>query len=189
MSKAFTSDQAPDLPALTRGPPILAPGEVRYVTPEGHAALHSELERLRAAIAAGEPGEERGALERKATLVAGTIAALTVLAPDAGPPDVVAFGRWVTVELDGGGVRTWRIVGPDEADPRRGLVSVHAPVGRAHLAFARPKGAGAHLGELVRAAAAVLGGKGGGAPDLAQGSGPEWTMLERALEQAARALA
>ncbi|MFL5301742.1 MAG: DHHA1 domain-containing protein [Anaeromyxobacteraceae bacterium] len=60
--------------------------------------------------------------------------------------------------------------------------------GRAHLAFARPKGSGPHLGELVRSAAAFLGGKGGGAPDAAQGSGPEPARLEAALDEAARAI-
>ncbi|HET7754682.1 MAG TPA: DHHA1 domain-containing protein, partial [Anaeromyxobacteraceae bacterium] len=61
--------------------------------------------------------------------------------------------------------------------------------GRAHVAFARPKGAGPHLGELVRAAAASLGGKGGGAPDAAQGSGPDVAKLDGALDEAARAVA
>ncbi|HEY6099008.1 MAG TPA: alanyl-tRNA editing protein [Anaeromyxobacter sp.] len=59
--------------------------------------------------------------------------------------------------------------------------------GRAHLAFARPKGQGPHLGELLRAAAAAVGGKGGGAPDTAQGSGPDTANLEAALESALRA--
>jgi alanyl-tRNA synthetase len=60
--------------------------------------------------------------------------------------------------------------------------------GRAHLAFARPKGPGPHLGELVRAAAARLGGKGGGAPDAAQGSGPDAAALEAALDAARASL-
>jgi alanyl-tRNA synthetase len=60
--------------------------------------------------------------------------------------------------------------------------------GRAHLAFARPKGSGPHLGELVRSAAAALGGKGGGAPEAAQGSGPAVESLQAALEAAARTL-
>ncbi|HMA38812.1 MAG TPA: DHHA1 domain-containing protein [Gemmatimonadales bacterium] len=58
--------------------------------------------------------------------------------------------------------------------------------GRAYLAFARAKGAGPHLGELVRAAAAALGGKGGGSPEQAQGSGPEAARLDEALDAAAR---
>ena len=52
----------------------------------------------------------------------------------AGPPDArVAFARWVTLEDEDGRRTTWRIVGSDEADARRGLVSVHSPVGRALL--------------------------------------------------------
>jgi alanyl-tRNA synthetase len=53
--------------------------------------------------------------------------------------------------------------------------------GRGYLCFARPKGAGADLGALLREAVAVLGGKGGGAPDLAQGGGPLADKLAEAL--------
>ncbi|MFT3913180.1 MAG: alanyl-tRNA editing protein [Anaeromyxobacteraceae bacterium] len=60
--------------------------------------------------------------------------------------------------------------------------------GRAHLCFARPKGPGPHLGEALKAAVALLGGKGGGAPDSAQGSGPAVGMLEAALGEAAARL-
>ncbi len=56
---------------------------------------------------------------------------------------------------------------------------------RAHLCFARRRGPGVHLGEILRESAALLGGKGGGAPDLAQGSGPETGRLEDALGAAA----
>ncbi|HET8734678.1 MAG TPA: DHHA1 domain-containing protein, partial [Anaeromyxobacteraceae bacterium] len=57
--------------------------------------------------------------------------------------------------------------------------------GRAHLCFARPRGAGPHLGEILREAVALAGGKGGGAPDLAQGSGPAVDRLDEALATAA----
>ena len=60
--------------------------------------------------------------------------------------------------------------------------------GRAHLCFARPRGPGPHLGELLRSAAARLGGKGGGAPELAQGGGPDTAALEAALAEAEAAL-
>jgi alanyl-tRNA synthetase len=61
--------------------------------------------------------------------------------------------------------------------------------GRAYLCFARPRGPGANLAEAVRAAAGRLGGKGGGAPDLAQGSGPLAEELPAALDAAAAAAA
>lgn len=121
MSKAFTSEETPETAPVTRPPPRLAPGEVRYVTPEGRAALEAELARLRA------EGNARAAL------VEATLATLTVLGPEAAPEGVVAFATWVTVEDGAGERRTWRVVGPDEADPRRGRVSVHSPVARALL--------------------------------------------------------
>jgi len=57
--------------------------------------------------------------------------------------------------------------------------------GRGHLVFARPKGAqGPPMGALLKEALAGMGGKGGGGPDFAQGSGaPE--KLDQALTAAA----
>lgn len=139
MSKAFTSEETPEAAPLLRRGPQLAPGEVRYVTPEGLAALQQELSRLRdeRSAAASLPETERAArwadLDARARLVESTIAALTVLGPDAAPPGKVAFATWVTVEDEGGQKTTWRLVGPDEADPKRRLLSVHAPVARALL--------------------------------------------------------
>ena len=125
MSKAFTSEEAPDPAPLLREPPRLGPGEVRWVTPEGQAALRAALQAARAA--SGEPAAARAAL------LEATLAVLTVRGPAEGPPGEVAFARWVTVEDEAGAARTWRLVGPDEADPRRGLLSAHSPVGRALL--------------------------------------------------------
>jgi transcription elongation factor GreB len=89
------------------------------------------------AAAAALPETERRArladLDRRAALVEATLAALTVLGPDAAPEGRVAFATWVTVEDEAGAVTTWRIVGPDEADPRSGRLSVHSPVARALL--------------------------------------------------------
>jgi len=123
VSKAFTSEETPDVGPVVRAAPRLAPGEVRYVTPEGHAALRAELERSRASPQA----------EPRRALLEATLAALTVRGPEEAPDGVAAFATWVTVEEEDGTARTWRLVGPDEADPRRGWVSVHAPLGRALL--------------------------------------------------------
>jgi transcription elongation factor GreB len=139
VSKAFTSEETPDTGPVSRSPPRLAPGEVRYVTPEGHAALRAELARLRdeRAAAAGlpEPGraDRLADIDRRLELADATLRALTVLGPEGSPEGTVAFGSWVTVEDEAGSASTWRIVGPDEADPRRGLVSVHSPVAAALL--------------------------------------------------------
>jgi alanyl-tRNA synthetase len=57
--------------------------------------------------------------------------------------------------------------------------------GRGHLIFARPKGPGPAMGAILKEALAVLGGKGGGSADFAQGAGaPE--KLDEALALAAQ---
>src|SRR5438132_1455367 len=56
--------------------------------------------------------------------------------------------------------------------------------GRAHLCFARPRGAaGPGMNELLKGSLEVLGGKGGGNPDFAQGSGDP-ARLDEALAAA-----
>jgi transcription elongation factor GreB len=124
MSKAFTSEETPDTGPVIREPPRLAPGEVRWVTPEGQAALRAELARLRAA------GDARAALVER------TLGVLTVLGPESAPEGVVGFGTWVTVEDEEGATTTWRVVGPDETNARERRVSVHAPLAQALLGHA-----------------------------------------------------
>jgi transcription elongation factor GreB len=147
VSKAFTSEEIPDAGPVVRPAPRLAPGEVRYVTPEGHASLRAETARLAAARAelAALPATERASrladVDARAAVVEATLATLTVLGPDAAPEGRIGFGCWVTVEDEDGSRTTWRIVGPDESDPRRGLISVDSPVARALL--------GREAGEIV----------------------------------------
>ncbi|MBX5480464.1 MAG: GreA/GreB family elongation factor [Myxococcaceae bacterium] len=137
MSKAFISEETVEHGPITRGPPTLQPGEVRYITPEGFAALQANLAKAREerAEAMQLPEEERAAalneLDQRIAFYEATIASLTVLSPDDAPEGRVAFGTWVTIEDEEGTETTWRIVGPDEADPRHGRLSVHSPVARA----------------------------------------------------------
>lgn len=125
MSKAFTSEEPRDEGPVVRAPPRLAPGEVRWVTPEGRSALR------RAADAARSERTPEG--DARAALLEGTLAILTERGPGGAPEGEVAFARWVTVEEEDGRRATWRLVGPDEAEPRRGLLSAAAPLARALL--------------------------------------------------------
>ncbi len=125
MSKAFTSEEPRDEGPVLRSPPRLAPGEIRWVTPEGRAEL-----RRRAEAARAERTPEGNA---RAALLEATLAVLTERGPGGAPEGEVAFARWVTVEEADGRRATWRIVGPDEADPPRGLLSVASPLARALL--------------------------------------------------------
>jgi transcription elongation factor GreB len=139
VSKAFASEETPVSEPVVRPPPRLEPGEARYVTPEGAAELRASLERLRAEAAEARQlpealrGDRLADLDRRAALAEATLATLTVLGPDAAPEGVVAFGSWVTVEDEEGQRATWRIVGPDEADAKRRLVSARAPLAAALL--------------------------------------------------------
>jgi transcription elongation factor GreB len=138
VSKAFTREEGPGSESLSRAVPRRRPGEPRYVTPEGLHGLRRELEELRArhALFLRRPESERATLpdlERRIALVLGTLSTLTVLAPSAAPAGQAAFGTFVTVRDERGECATWRIVGPDEANPRLRRLSVHAPLAQALL--------------------------------------------------------
>jgi alanyl-tRNA synthetase len=55
---------------------------------------------------------------------------------------------------------------------------------KAQLVFSRPVGVDADMGALLKSAAALLNGRGGGKPDSAQGGGPEHERLDDALQTA-----
>lgn len=55
--------------------------------------------------------------------------------------------------------------------------------------FARSADVEAHMGTLVRRACEIVGGRGGGRPEFAQGGGPEGHLAPQALEEAQRVLA
>lgn len=57
--------------------------------------------------------------------------------------------------------------------------------GKAHVVFAQSAGLGHDVPGLLREAVALLGGRGGGRADLAQGGGDDASRLEAALEGAA----
>ena len=52
---------------------------------------------------------------------------------EVGDPERIFFGAWVTLEDVDGEEHRYRLVGPDESDPSRGLISVESPLGRVLL--------------------------------------------------------
>ena len=126
----------------------------RYITPEGFRRLAAEHERIwtvlrpkivaevEAAAALGDRSENAEylygkrklrELDRRLRFLSLKLDSLTVVDPRPHPAGRAYFGAWVTVEDDGGEERTYRLVGPDEFDVARGLLSVDAPLGRALL--------------------------------------------------------
>lgn len=129
MSKAFTKEGEGE--ALEELPPVdeWPAGVKNYLTPEGHAALKREIDRVREAPRGDARSRVR--LEQRLQALLARLEAAEVIDPAAQPRDVVRFGARVTIEDDDGAERRYRIVGVDEADPKRGWVSWRSPIARA----------------------------------------------------------
>jgi alanyl-tRNA synthetase len=163
---------------------------VRLVAERGER-LASAAEALRCAPAevgaaarraAEDLSARRKEVERLAAALAEVEAARLAGAVPAGPIRIV-------LTPPGGGAAGWlRAVAQGLAARGRTALLGAVEDGRGVLCFARPRGPGPAMGELLREAVAQLGGKGGGSPELAQGGGPEGARLEAALDAAAKAL-
>lgn len=130
MSKAFTKEDAgDDLDGVPRAAPWPA-GVKNYLTPAGYERLVGEIEWLRDA-APRASGRRKVELAERLQARVTRLEAAEVVDLAKQPRDVVRFGATVTVEDDDGGMRDYRIVGVDEADPKNGAVSWRSPIARA----------------------------------------------------------
>lgn len=123
------------------------------MTPEGHQALTAELKQLltveRPKISkeigiAREHGdlrenaeyhaakEKQGHIEARIAHLEGMLSRAEVIDQSQMGGDRVKFGATVTLEeVESGDEKTFRIVGPEEADVKQGTISVTAPMARA----------------------------------------------------------
>jgi transcription elongation factor GreB len=127
---------------------------LRYITPDGFRRLFAEhqeiwtvlrpriVREVEAAAAMGDRSENAEYIYGKRKLreldgrlrfLSQKMDSLTVLEPAPDKSGKAWFGAWVTVEQEDGEARTWRLVGADEFDVARGLLSVDSPLGRALL--------------------------------------------------------
>lgn len=105
------------------------------VTPEGFAAIEAEVVRLQAALVDAQSRGVRAdiaALSRDLTYWQSRRASAEVVRP-AEDCDQVRFGHRVELEFPDGRLRAYRLVGIDEADPAKGLLSYVAPLAQAML--------------------------------------------------------
>jgi transcription elongation factor GreB len=123
-----------------------------YITPEGAAALKREMRHLwselrpevvgalRAAAAEGDRSEnaeytyrkkQLGGIDRRIRYLSKRLDAIKVV--DRLPPDrdAVRFGAWVSLLGGPAGTATYRIVGADEIDARKGWISIDSPLAAA----------------------------------------------------------
>lgn len=125
------------------------------MTPEGHAALLAELNHLKSVErpkiskeigVAREHGDlrenaEYHAAKDKQGMIEGRIAEIEdkvsradVIDPSTFTGDKVKFGAYVALEDTESGKKVrYRLVGPDEADLKKGTISVTSPIARAMI--------------------------------------------------------
>ncbi len=123
--------------------------------PSGYATLEAELKRLKSverhkivkeieiARAHGDISENaefhaakerQSHIEGRITLLEDRLARAQVIDPSGQSPDVVRFGATVQLtDTESGDEVTYTIVGEDESDASKGLISVGSPIARALL--------------------------------------------------------
>jgi transcription elongation factor GreB len=130
-----------------------APKSSPYITREGYQRLQAEARTLwvkrrevtaalAAAAAEGDRSENAEYIYRKKQLreldrriryLGKRLPEFKVVDPRSDGAAQVFFGAWVTLEDEQGEEVTYRIVGPDEFDPKRHWISIDSPMARALL--------------------------------------------------------
>jgi transcription elongation factor GreB len=152
MSKAFTKESS-DADEEADVPEPAAPGGKNYITPEGFVRLQEERKRLVEAerpevvkvvswaAALGDRSENADyqygkkrlrEIDRRVRFLIKRLEAAEVVRSSGRDSDQVFFGAQVLMRTKEG-ERTVRIVGVDEVDPARGLISWISPVAKALL--------------------------------------------------------
>jgi transcription elongation GreA/GreB family factor len=136
MSRAFvkeTSESAPPPERMVEEGP-------NPVTPEGMAQIEAHVTRLEASLKSEANVLLRETLERDLRYWSQRKLTAEVVQPSS--DGTVAFGSTVTIERKGR-KQTFRIVGVDEADAAKGLISFRSPMAQAVL--------GARAGDVTEA--------------------------------------
>src|ERR1043165_7201614 len=131
MSKAFTresDDSGGEEIAPIR--PRLPPGTTNYITRAGAECLQERLKTLieeKEQLATSSPDLRK--LETNIRTLQQTLNSVVIAKP---PPnlDKVAFGAIVCIRDQNGEEETYRIVGIDEAEPEKNLISWLSPLAR-----------------------------------------------------------
>ena len=137
MSRAFVKETGESAPPPER----MVEDGPNPVTPEGLRQIEAHVARIEAALQSESNVLLRETLERDLRYWSVRKANAEVAPPPA--DGMVGFGSTVTIERKGR-QQTFRIVGVDEADAPKGLISFRAPLAAAVL--------GARLGEIVEKA-------------------------------------
>lgn len=134
MSKAFVSETAPS----AAPPERMVEEGPNPVTPDGMAQIDAHIVRIETALRIETNILLRETLARDLRYWTVRKASAEIVAPAS--DGVIGFGAAVTIRRKGR-IQTFRIVGVDEADPGKGLISFRAPLAQAVL--------GARAGDII----------------------------------------
>lgn len=138
---------------MSRYRPPQPPG-AKYITAEGELALKKELHQLwkverpqvtqsvSEAAAMGDRSENADyiygkrrlrEIDRRVRYLSKRLDEFTVVSQ--APDDIsrIFFGAYVTLEDEEGNTNRYRLVGPDELDPKKGYISIDSPMAKALL--------------------------------------------------------
>lgn len=135
MSRAFVREDNENTETILPDRPVSPLPNI--VTRRGMAQIEAHLEQARSAVAAArEAGDTAAIAEASRDLRYWTARRSTaeVSAPT-GPASHIQFGSRVSLRRADGRVSAYQIVGIDEADPAKGLISYAAPLARALVAL------------------------------------------------------
>jgi len=136
MSVAFTKEDSAETASETLLPDRPVSPHPNLVTEAGLKALEFQLHQAREAYETAQKIEDVNERRRQAAaplrdaryFAARVRTAQVITNPTS--IDKVAFGSTVSFRRDDGRVQTYRIVGEDEADPKKGSISFVSPVAR-----------------------------------------------------------
>ena len=134
---------------MSRYRPPQKPG-AKYITGEGEKILKEELHQLwkverpqvtqsvSEAAALGDRSENAEyiygkkrlrEIDRRVRYLSKRLEEVTVVSAPPDDQSKIYFGAYVTLEEDNGNKTRYRLVGPDEIDPRKGYISIDSPLG------------------------------------------------------------
>ena len=126
MSRGFVKEGDQEEVPMILPRAFLPSGVTNYVTPEGLRLLQNEMESLKEErTAAGSNYVTKNYLDAKMRLLSERISSAVVVDTTKTNPDVVSFGMYVRYND-----KTIRIVGVDEADASKGLISFLSPIAK-----------------------------------------------------------
>jgi transcription elongation GreA/GreB family factor len=138
MSRAFVKETADSAPPPER----MVDDGPNLVTPEGLGQIDGHIARIESVLQSESNVLLRETLARDLRYWTIRKASAELVPPPDPASGTVAFGSTVTIRRKGR-EQTFRIVGVDEADAARGLISFRAPLAQAVL--------GAKRGEIIEA--------------------------------------